>query len=443
MDLFANAFEHAPIGMALVAPDGRWLKVNQSVCEIVGYSEEELARKTFQEITHPDDLDSDLAFVEKLMSGEISTYRMEKRYFHKKGNIVWVWLSVSVVRDESGMPVFYISQIRDITDRKKNEAALGLLLENSPDIITRIDRERRILFVNQAVDDYLGFPGKKLVGRNFVEVFHELELNPSLLENIEKSMATGEKVTFHYPSALVPGDFFLVTITPEFYGGNEPETFLTIFRNITDLTVAEMALKKRESELNSILTRMSSVIARLDREFRVVYINDAIKAETGVPASAFIGRTLAEMNLPDGIGQILQEEITTVFSGGENREIEFDRQAPEEGKHYLGRFSPEPDEKGEVSSVLMLIVNITERKKSELELKGALEQVRKLEGMLPICSYCKSVRDDQDYWRNLDEYISRHSGTQFSHSICPNCYESKVKPEIEEFKKKAKKGNAP
>jgi PAS domain S-box-containing protein len=123
--LFQNAFEHAAIGMALVAPDGKWLRVNHSVCEITGYSENDLLQRSFQDITHPDDLDLDLANVGKMLAGEIDGYQMEKRYFHKNGAIVWVLLSVSLVRDEEGQPRFFISQIQDISSRKESERQLG------------------------------------------------------------------------------------------------------------------------------------------------------------------------------------------------------------------------------------------------------------------------------------------------------------------------------
>ena len=121
---FASAFEYAAIGMALVSPTGRWLKVNHSLCEITGYSAEELTQKTFQDITHPEDLDRDLAYVRQMLAGEIRSYQMEKRYFHKKGHSVWILLSVSLVRDAQGQPVHFISQIQDITGRKHLEDQL-------------------------------------------------------------------------------------------------------------------------------------------------------------------------------------------------------------------------------------------------------------------------------------------------------------------------------
>lgn len=116
---FRNAFEYAAIGMALVAPDGRFLDVNASLCRIVGYSKEELLQRNFQSITHPDDLDADLHYVEQMLQKTIDTYQMEKRYFHKSGEIVWILLSVSLVCDEQGAPKVFISQIQDVTERKR------------------------------------------------------------------------------------------------------------------------------------------------------------------------------------------------------------------------------------------------------------------------------------------------------------------------------------
>jgi PAS domain S-box-containing protein len=119
--LFQSAFEFAAIGMALVSPEGKWLRVNRAICEITGYTEAELLERTFQDITHPDDLEADLENVHKMLAGEIKTYQMEKRYFHKNGSIVWILLSVSLVRTKSGEPLFFISQIQDITRQKASE----------------------------------------------------------------------------------------------------------------------------------------------------------------------------------------------------------------------------------------------------------------------------------------------------------------------------------
>jgi PAS domain S-box-containing protein len=115
---FAEVFEHAPIGVALVSPVGRFLKVNRSICELVGYSEAELLSRTFQDITHPEDLEADLQNVRRMLSGTIRSYKMEKRYLHAQGHVIFVTLDVSMVRDTAGEPLYFIAQVQDVTESK-------------------------------------------------------------------------------------------------------------------------------------------------------------------------------------------------------------------------------------------------------------------------------------------------------------------------------------
>ncbi|MCY1077362.1 sensor histidine kinase [Archangium lansingense] len=136
---FRTAFEDAPIGMALVGLDGQFLNVNGSLCESLGYSRKELLSKTFQDITHHDDLELDLANVRRLLQGEIGSYQMEKRYFHKKGQLVTSLLTVSMVRDSRGGPLYFISQIQDISERKQLEQAWRFLAEAGPRLAASLD----------------------------------------------------------------------------------------------------------------------------------------------------------------------------------------------------------------------------------------------------------------------------------------------------------------
>ena len=122
---FRNAFDFAGSGMALVGLDGSWLRVNQSICDIVGYSEAELLRTNFQQITHPDDLANDLSHVQELIDGRLRFYQMEKRYLHRDGHVVWIRLTASVVRNAAGAPLHFVSQIEDITARKRLQEDLA------------------------------------------------------------------------------------------------------------------------------------------------------------------------------------------------------------------------------------------------------------------------------------------------------------------------------
>lgn len=165
---FRATFEQAAVGIAHVASDGRWLMVNQRLCEILGYAEEELLGHTFQEITWPEDLDKDLSQVASLLRGEISTYSMEKRYIGKGGRIVWAMLTVSLVRGTQGGSAYFISVIEDIGVRKAAEVKLregAAVFVSTQEGVCITDRDGVILSVNPAFCAITGYGENEVIGR--------------------------------------------------------------------------------------------------------------------------------------------------------------------------------------------------------------------------------------------------------------------------------------
>lgn len=135
---FRATFEQAAVGIAHVAPDGRWLRVNHKLCEIVGYTYDELLSLTFQDITHPDDLSGDIELVGRVLAGDLTSYELEKRYIRKDGQIIWIKLTVSLVRDDEGRAEYFISVIEDIEQRKAAERALSASEERFRQIATTL-----------------------------------------------------------------------------------------------------------------------------------------------------------------------------------------------------------------------------------------------------------------------------------------------------------------
>ncbi len=121
---FRGAFEHSLIGRALEAPDGRYLRVNRTLCDILGYTEPELLAMTWQTLTHPDDLAAEIEHDCRILAGETHAYQLEKRYVHKRGHGVWTLVSVTLVRDARGQPLHFLSEIQDITPQKRADEAL-------------------------------------------------------------------------------------------------------------------------------------------------------------------------------------------------------------------------------------------------------------------------------------------------------------------------------
>jgi diguanylate cyclase (GGDEF)-like protein/PAS domain S-box-containing protein len=157
--LFQQTFEQAAVGMAHVAPDGAWLRVNRKLCDILGYSADELLGLTFQDITHADDLATDLGQVQDMLAGTIDHYSMEKRYIHKNGHQVWVNLTVALARKDDGTPDYFISVVEDIHLRKDAEMTAEIarhqyqaLFEQMPEGVLLFDRQMRVVsFNNEAI----------------------------------------------------------------------------------------------------------------------------------------------------------------------------------------------------------------------------------------------------------------------------------------------------
>jgi PAS domain S-box-containing protein len=246
---FGSAFMYAAIGMALVAPDGHWLKVNQSGCDIVGYTEEELLTKTFQDITHPDDLDTDLAYVAQLLAGEIDSYQMEKRYFHKCGHVVWVLLSVSLVKNNQGMPLYFISQIEDITVRKEAEAARQLseekyrgIFDESVAAIYVFDSHKHFLDTNQAGLDLLGYSRDELLGMSMPDV----DADPVVVLPAHQQLLTGGQLR-NYEHRLRRKDGTVITVLNNSQPLTNPNgSVVGMQSTLIDITTLKQAEKEQE-----------------------------------------------------------------------------------------------------------------------------------------------------------------------------------------------------
>ncbi|MCB2426999.1 sensor domain-containing diguanylate cyclase [Methylophaga pinxianii] len=213
---FRNAFDTAAIGMAIVGLDGRWLEVNSALCRMLGYSEEELLDKTFVDVTHPDDLDLDLDYLRKLLNGDLEHYQMEKRYFHKTGDVIFVLLSVSVVRNERGEVIHFISQIEDVTARKSESDRIRQMAYH--DTLTGLPNRR--LFDERightlAHAKRVGYP----IALMFVDVDHFKQINDThghdVGDEILKSVADRMAQCLRQTDTLsrVGGDEFVILLT--------------------------------------------------------------------------------------------------------------------------------------------------------------------------------------------------------------------------------------
>jgi two-component system, cell cycle sensor histidine kinase and response regulator CckA len=283
---FKGAFASSPNGMALVAPDGRWLEVNPALCQIVGYSEEELLGKTFQDITHPDDLDSDLAYVRQMLTGEILTYQMEKRYLHKQGQVVWILLSVSLVRDSAGQPLYFVSQIEDITNRKRAEEDL----RNSKQVIEGIlnaipvsvfwkDKNLVYLGCNAIFARDAGFADPKdLIGKDDYQMGWRDRAELYRGDDREVIKSGCSKLLIEEP-LTTPGGNTITILTsklPLRDSNGEITGLLGTYMDITELKRVEEALRESDERFRSLYQNSTMGLYRTTPDGRILAANPAL-----------------------------------------------------------------------------------------------------------------------------------------------------------------------
>lgn len=278
-EAFRGNFEQAAIGMALLTEKGRWLKVNKKLCEILDYTEKELLKLTFEDITHPDDLNSDLGLLKELIQGKRDGYSMEKRYINKKGNIVYIILGVSMVKDNEGKILYFITQIIDITAQKtfkiqlENTIAYNqALLDASTQVaIIGTDINGIITTFNEGAEQLLGYDAEEVIHKEtpkFIYIDEEAETaaqeiyekTAEKLEGIDifvHDAKEGKSTTKEWTFKRKDGSTFpvLLSITAI----KQKDTITGFLGMATDIT----QIKKVENEILALLAIAESQNERL------------------------------------------------------------------------------------------------------------------------------------------------------------------------------------
>lgn len=265
VDLLESIFEQAAVGMAQLELDGRWIKANQRLCDIVGYTYEEMMELTFQDITYPDDLEADLAFVQELLDGKRDSYSMEKRYYRKDGSIIWINLTGSVARDENRNPLYFIAIIENITERKHTQLelakaqqdlaqSLGLfesIFEQVAVGMAQVRLDGQWMKVNQRLCEIAGYTRAEMLGLTFQDITHPDDLETDLV--YVQELLDGKRDSYSMEKRYIrkDGSTIWVYITPAVVRdeNNNPMYFASVIEDINEKKIIQQELVETEKRL--------------------------------------------------------------------------------------------------------------------------------------------------------------------------------------------------
>jgi PAS domain S-box-containing protein len=276
--IFRELFEGAPIGMALLALDERFLRVNASFCKMVGYSNEELRQRTAEDITFADDIETGRQLAQSLVQGT-ARFTGDKRYIHKNGEILWVSRTASIIRDEQGEPQHFLLMVEDISERKESEAALErskrkleaalhanqLIMDNSQDVICTIDEEGRFLSVNAACEALWGYTAKELAGRPYLALVHIEDRAKTAAA--AKDLLAGGKVA-DFVNRYIRKDGSVVDVLWSASWSAEDGIMFCVAHDVTERERIEKALREAKEEADRANHAKSDFLSRMSHELR-------------------------------------------------------------------------------------------------------------------------------------------------------------------------------
>jgi PAS domain S-box-containing protein len=290
---FRQSFDTAAIGMSIVALEGQFLKANDALCQLFGYTERELRGLTFQELTHPDDLQLDLEYYHRVLTGELSHYNLEKRYLHKDGQIIWGMMSTSLVRDRSNRPLYFVSQVQEITQRKQTEellkttnAEMRAFFAAMNDLIFVFNREGRYLKILAGETDSLLVPKEDCLGRRITEVFPS-EIGETLLSYIQQALETQSPLNVEYKIDWHGREIWSdASISPI-----DTDSVIWVARDITERKQAEKALQETTFRLVTIISNLQAGILVENEAREIVLVNQTFCDIMGLlaPPETLIG----------------------------------------------------------------------------------------------------------------------------------------------------------
>ena len=378
---FRFTFEQAAVGICHISLDGHWLFVNQKVCHLLGYTQEELKALTFGDVTHPDDLNSDLEYVRQLLAGEIPSYSIQKRYIRQDGSLIWVQLTAMLVREESGKPKYFISVIQDISSRIALEKELALrqarfdaFFCSATAGLAIVDNQLRFVQINEMLAEINGIPATDHISKTFSDILPELA--PILEATYRQVLTTGKPILNLELSGETPKQpgverYWMCSYFPL---PGQDGTLIgagAVILEISDRKRAEEALQKSESRNRALIQALPDLLFRMSFDGTYLDFHAPTEDSLLMPPSLFMGKKIHEV-MPPEVAEFTMQNLLTAIATGEPQVYEYQMQAMDgKMRDYEARYAVSGE-----TEALVIVRDISDKKAAEHALKASEAQLR-------------------------------------------------------------------
>ncbi|WP_179119229.1 PAS domain S-box protein [Massilia sp. KIM] len=297
---FSTAFAHSLVGMALVGLRGHWLDVNPALCHILGYTRAQLLGGTFQDLTHPEDLATDLGLMARTLAGEIESYHLEKRYRHADGRLVWAMLTVTLARDGDGRPECFVSQVIDLSAQKAAQEERDSFFYQSSSMLAIADTEGRFLQLNPAWTEVLGWTTQELLARPYIDWVHP--------DDVARTLAAGETlraggVIAGFRNRYRHADGGWRWLEWGSHTVRDGRLYCTV-RDVTRQVEDEEALRSQEEKIRLLIDGAHDAFIGMSEDGVITEWNKQAELTFGWAASEAIGRPMDELIAPPRLRQL-------------------------------------------------------------------------------------------------------------------------------------------
>lgn len=435
---FRSLIERAGDMLNVVDREGRNLYVSPANEHHVGWSaEDRLGGSTFESI-HPHDRERVRAAFEELARTPSGIAGVSYRLQHRDGRWLWLEATGRNLLDDPAVRGIVVNS-RDVSSRRDAEEKLAAseryhraLLENALDVVFVTDVSGTTRFVSSSIERMTGYLPGELTGRSVFEIVHPDDL-PRAMETFARSAPQhGVREVVEVRLLHKEGGVRHVEVVGQSFV-DDPVVGGVVLnsRDVTERKLAEERLARSEAYFRALIEQASDAVTVLEPDGTIRYLSPAIRRILGRAPDELVGTPLVDLVHPDDQARIASDVAawpTAPEEAAGSTPARFRARHRDGSWRTLegtGRISfDDPTVKGVVGSVRDVTDRVAveeERERLIGELRAALDQVKMLEGLLPICSSCKRVRDDQGYWTQIESYLAAHSQAEFSHGICPRC----------------------